>query len=325
LWNYARDVDAAFVKTFDGAREPAVAEYERFLFYRGLGDSRLPLRLSSARGGTLAVDREPSLGAGIRHVYVIRIENGRGVYRYRPGLRPGWTVSGVIPGMEQAQPLGEFTKSIADDLADRLTASGLFAKEARAMVNTWTSSYFQTDGIRVLFVLPQSWTDAFIPMTVIPKPEKVVRVMVGRIEMLTPEREQLAEAAVRSLADPDAGKRELAFAFLREQGRYVEPIIRRVQKTTTDENVRILCRRLLLTDFVTDLRAAVHNAADGKRLNVDPALLRGHLARLLHELRLDDEASTAAKAAMSRQKSITDPKALPNRTQLAERLGSVRP
>ena len=44
-----------------------------------------------------------------------------------------------------------------------------------------------------------------------------------------------------------------AFAFLREQGRYVEPIIRRVQKTTTDENVRILCRRLLLTDFVTDL------------------------------------------------------------------------
>ena len=272
LWNYARDVDAAFVKTIDGARDPAVAEYERFLFYRGLGDARLPLRLSSARGGTLTVDKEPSLGEGIRHVYVIRIENGRGVYRYRWGLRPGWTVSGVIPSMDQAQPLGEFTKSIADDLAGRLTASGLFAKEARAMVNTWASSYFQTDGIRVLFVLPQSWTDAFIPMTVIPKPEKVVRVMVGRIEMLTPERERLAEAAVRSLANPDAGKREQAFAFLREQGRYVEPIIRRVQKTTTDENVRILCRRLLLTDFVTDLRAAVHNAADGKRLNVDPAL-----------------------------------------------------
>ena len=149
--------------------------------------------------------------------------------------------------------------------------------------------------------------------------------MVGRIEMLTPEREQLAEAAVRSLADPDAGKREQAFAFLREQGRYVEPIIRRVQKTTTDENVRILCRRLLLTDFVTDLRAAVHNAADGKRLNVDPALLRSHLARLLHELGLDDEASTEAKAVESRQRSIMNPKTLPNSTQLAERLRRVRP
>lgn len=325
LWNYAREVDAAFVKTFDGARDPAVAEYERFLFYRGLGDARLPLQLSSARGGTLTVDKDQSLGEGIRHVYVIRIENGRGVYRYRPGLRQGWSVSGVIPGMEQSQSLGEFTKSIADDLAARLTASGLFAKEARAMVNTWASSYFQTDGVRVLFVLPQSWTDAFIPMTVIPKPKEVVRVMVGRIEMLTPAREQLAEAAVRSLANPDAGKREKAFAFLREQGRYVEPIIRRVQKTTTDENVRILCRRLLLTDFVTDLRAAVHNAADGKRLNVDPALLRGHLNRLLRELGLDHEAKANGNAVGIRQESTAEPKTVPAGSQLAERLGSVRP
>jgi hypothetical protein len=69
----------------------------------------------------------------------------------------------------------------------------------------------------------------------------------------------------------------------------------------------------------------VHNAADGKRLNVDPAMLRGHLARLLHELRLDDEASTEAKASESRQKSIIKPDVLPGSTQLVERLGSVRP
>jgi hypothetical protein len=273
----------------------------------------------------LTVEKDPSLGEGIRHVYVIRIENGRGVYRYRPGLRPGWTVSGVIPGMDQAQPLGEFTKSISDDLAGRLTASGLYGKEARAMVNTWASSYFQTDGIRVLFVLPQSWTDAFIPMTVIPRPEQVVRVMVGRIEMLTPEREQLAESAVRSLSDANATKREEAFAFLREQGRYVEPIIRRVQKTTTDENVRILCRRLLLTDFVTDLRAAVHNAADGKRLNADPVVLRCHLDRLLRELRLNDQANAGGKTVEIRQKSTTVRISMPPSPQLAERSRSVRP
>ena len=64
------------------------------------------------------------------------------------------------------------------------------------MVNTWTKSYFQTDGIRVLCVLPQSWTDAFIPMTVIPSPKQVIRVMVGRVELMTPERERQAEAAM---------------------------------------------------------------------------------------------------------------------------------
>ena len=75
------------------------------------------------------------------------------------------------------------------------------------MVNTWKNSYFQNDGIRVLFVLPQSWTDAFIPMNILPKPREVVRVMVGRLELLSPEREQLAESAVRDLAGPDPDRR----------------------------------------------------------------------------------------------------------------------
>ena len=51
-----------------------------------------------------------------------------------------------------------------------------------------------------------------------PTPQRVVRVMVGRIELLTPERERLAEAAVRDLASPDAASRGAAFEFLREPG-----------------------------------------------------------------------------------------------------------
>jgi hypothetical protein len=298
LWNHAREVDAAYVKSIDGTREPGASEYERFLFYRGLGESRLPLRLTSDRGGTMSLEKDPTLGDGVRHVYVIRVENGRGAYQYRPGLRPGWTVSGVIPSMEKARPLEEFSRRIADDLAARLTASGLYAKEARAMVNTWTSSYFQTDGTRVLFILPQSWTEAFIPMTVEPRPKQVVRVMVGRVELLTPQRERLAESAVRSLADADPQARQRAFAFLREQGRYVEPIVRRVLATSADEQVRVLCRRLLLTEFVTELRDASRSAADGKRLNVDPRLVRAQHARLLREMGMESEAKAEAAAVL---------------------------
>ena len=163
------------------------------------------------------------------------------------------------------------------------------------MVNTWTASYFQTDGVRVLFVLPQSWTDAFIPMTVSPTPAQIVRVMVGRVELLTTEREKLAESAVRNLASGDVTASQNAFQFLRDQGRYVEPIVRRVMKTTTDDAVRTVCRRLLLTDFLTELRAAVHNSADGTRLTVDPFILRAHLARLLREVGSDAEARAGAR------------------------------
>jgi len=299
LWNHAREVDAAFVKTVNGAKDPATPEFERFLFYRGLGETRLPLRFDEGGNGTLTLDREGSLGGGVRHVFVLRVENGRGAYSYRPAVRPGERADGVIPSMDKAQPLAEFTRDVAVALAARLTESGLYAKEARAMVNTWTTSYFQTEGVRVLFVLPQSWTDAFIPLAIDPHPRQVVRVMVGRLELLTAGRERLAENAVRDLANHDPTRRQQAFRFLNEQGRYVEPIVRRVLKTTKDDGVRTLCRRLLLTELVTELRAAVNNAADGKRLNTDLVQLRAQLARLLREIGLTAEARSEGDAVLA--------------------------
>ncbi len=309
LWNHAREVDAAFVKTADHTRNPPSAEYERFLFYRGLGDARLPLHVEEQGNGTLTLDQEKSLGDGVSDVFVLRVEGGRGAFSYRPALRPGERADGVIPSMDQAQPLADFTKSISDALATRLAASGLFAKEARAMVNTWANSYFQTEGVRVLFVLPQSWTDAFIPLNISPQPKKVVRVMVGRLEMLSASRERAAEAAIRSLASRDPDQSGPAFRFLHEQGRYIEPIVRRVAKTTANEQVRAMCGRLLLTGFVTDLRAAVHNAADGKPLNADPLLLRAHLARLLREVGQDSDARSEANAVLT---ALIKPPLAPN-------------
>jgi hypothetical protein len=302
LWNYARDVDAAYVRTMNTTKDPAPAEFEKFLFYRGLGETRLPLQFGAGHGGTLVLDRDATLGHGISHVFVIRVENGRGAYRYLPALRPGEQVAGVIPSMERSRPLADFTKSIADSLRAALSRSGLYPKEARAMVSTWTTSYFRTEGIRVLFVLPQSWTDAFIPMTIDPEPKEVVRVMVGRVEMLTVEREQAAETAVRELADRDPAKRARAFRYLHEQGRYVEPIVRRVMVTTTEDGVRTLCRRLLLTELVTDLRAAVCNANDGRWINVHPQLLHSQLARLLREVGLNDQARAEGSAVLEELK-----------------------
>jgi hypothetical protein len=296
LWNFARDVDAAFVKTNDGASVPPRAESERFLFYRGLGRARLPMRAEATGAGTLALESDSRLGEGVRHIFVLRIESGRGAYAYRPILRPGEQATGVIPSMDGSRPLAEFARVIAADLAARLTESGLYPKEARAMVNTWKTSYFQGDGIRVLFVLPQSWTDSFIPIRVYPKPQEIVRVMVGRLELLSPEREHRAEVAVRDLASGDPDRSRQAFAFLRDQGRYVEPIVRRVAATTRDPGVRTLCRRLFLTGFVTDLRAAIHDAVDGKRLDAVPIELRAQLARLYRDMGMAEPARAEATA-----------------------------
>ena len=147
----------------------------------------------------------------MRDIFVLRVEGGRGAYTYRPALRPGETVKRRDP-VDGSKPCRwpSSPRRSATTWPRGLPQSGLFAKEARAMVNTWQTSYFQTDGIRVLFVLPQSWTDAFIPMNIEPQPGKIVRVMVGRLEMLSADRQRKAEAAIASLAsrrfEPKAGK-----------------------------------------------------------------------------------------------------------------------
>lgn len=299
LWNFARDVDACFVRTPDVANPKRPRETERFLFYRGLGQAVLPLKVEAdtADGATLSLDGTgPN---GVRDLFMIRVEGGRGHFTYRPEIAPGERVSDALPSMAEARPLAEFVPRLADALAARLVASGLYPKEARAMVNTWRTSYFQTEGIRVLFVLPQAWTNAFIPIAVNPPPKELVRVMVGRLEVLTPDREERAEAAVRGLASSDPSTRSAAFEVLCAEGRYVEPIVRRVMRTTRDDEVRRLCTRLLAADFVTELRAAIHGAGDGSRVSEDPVNVRAQLAALLHAVGRDDEAKAEAQRVVA--------------------------
>jgi hypothetical protein len=149
--------------------------------------------------------------------------------------------------------------------------------------------------------------------------------MVGRIELMTPERERLAAAAVQALAHPDGVRRSQAFAYLREQGRYVEPIVRRVQRTTSDENVRVLCRRLLLTDFVTELRSSIHSASDGSFVNSDPRLLRAHLARVLREIGLDKEARMEGTNLLNELKRIsTSVEATPANHFMMQELSTIK-
>jgi hypothetical protein len=304
LWRYTRDVDAAYVVP-DFTPQGGPREWERFIFYRGLGEAKLPLAVRATDQGRLACDAA-SVDA-LTDVYVVRVENNRGAFRYLPSVRCGDQIGHAIPAVNRAQPVDRFATEIADDLAARLVSHGLYVKEARAMVNTWRTSYFTTDGIRVLFVLPQSWTDRFIPMTIDPRPDELVRVMVGRIELLTPERERAAERAISNLTSSDPDVRARAFAALRDQGRYVEPIVRRTMESTTDDRVRLLCRRLLLTDFITDIRTSLTSAADGTRLAPEPVYARAQLASLLREIGLNDEARQEGKLALAALAGMPQP------------------
>ena len=264
LWNFAREVDAAYVRAVPDARSGKNSqetapfagqgrnEVERYLFYRGLGHANLPLDVNASNGGTLVLRSRST--PSLKHLFVMRVAGGKGVFRYIPELHPGQSLDQVIPDMQNAEPMADFTAHVGDALASRLEASGLYAKEARAMVNTWRSSYFQSEGVRVLYILPQTWTESFIPLQITPRPDKLVRVMVGRVELLTPTREQEVANAVRLSSDSDTTRRAGALTTLHAQGRYIEPILRRLLRTSDNPAVREGCRKLLLTGWVNDIR-----------------------------------------------------------------------
>lgn len=229
LWRFARQVpQAATVQVTAGS-----GETERFLFYRGLGRANLPVQFFPEKNGGRLVASVP-----VQRVIVVSVEQGKLTWKPIINLKAGQTLEGIRTRLRPGT-----VADIALHLTHGLVQSGLFPDEAAALVNTWRSSYFEHDGLRVLFILPQTWTETFIPMRVSPKPDPFIRVMVGRIEGLTVGREAHVAAAVQGFtAHP-----ETHFATLAAQGRYLEPILRRL---ATRPALRSLCEKLLGTEFV---------------------------------------------------------------------------
>ena len=116
-----------------------------------------------------------------------------------------------------------------------LVEAGLFPDEARGMVRTWSRSWFRSEGTRLVYIVPRALTDALLPIRITPRPEKLVRVLVGRLEYLTPEVERGVERALR---DGDSER-------LAGLGRFLEPNVRRILDLTDDTAVRAAGEALL--------------------------------------------------------------------------------
>jgi hypothetical protein len=91
------------------------------------------------------------------------------------------------------------------------------------MVNTWKRQWFRTPGVRLLYLIPQSWTDQSIPLSLVPQPDETLRVMLIRVEVITPEQEADDLLALSTFASAPAS----ASAYFQALGRFAEPRLRR--------------------------------------------------------------------------------------------------
>jgi hypothetical protein len=192
----ARSTDSAPLKVGD--------EKEKFLFYRGVGEFQPPIAVQvtgdQVRVRNLGHEELPA---------AILFENHDGKIRYQ--------VHGALKNdvaMELPKSAGDLA-ALKLDLEKILSAQGLFPREAHAMVETWRDSWFE-EGARVFYVLPSTALESILPLQIEPRPDRMARVFVGRVEVFTPEVRNIVTTAIASW-DQET---------LEKYGRFLQPLTR---------------------------------------------------------------------------------------------------
>lgn len=183
---------------------PAGDQHEKFLFYRGVSAGPAPISAKMTADGRMLVGN-----LGKEEIPAVILFERRGEkmgYRISNNLRSQVTLD---------QPeLNANIDSLYGDLEEMLAAQGLYRDEAHAMVQTWRSSWFE-EGSRLFYIVPTSYVNSVLPLTINPAAATTVRVFVGRMELVTPATERAVEAA---LAAHDQ-------ATIEKYSRFLEPIL----------------------------------------------------------------------------------------------------
>jgi hypothetical protein len=235
-WSFARDVDAAYVRTVPrkAPERRGPTEAERYIFYRGLGTFSLPIEVEARPGGKAVLRNRGDLPLPTAISMVVREKDAR--FEVHSALGPGETdVSLGEPPYDDKERVLEKARLVTAEILEK---QGIFPDEARAMVRTWSRAWFSSEGTRILYVVPRATTDRILPLRIDPAPDEVVRVLVGRLEYLTPEAEAEVERALRDRASSDAAARDAATARLVRLDRFLEPAARRILAKTADPAVR---------------------------------------------------------------------------------------
>jgi len=160
-------------------------QWEKMLFYRGVGSFAIPLYPKFTADGKIEVRNVSQDGIPL----AILFENHDGKLGYR--IESDMTGTSTIDLPDLTGDIGRVRAVIVKALIER---GGLYPKEAQAMMDTWQDSWFE-EGARLIYILPQRPVDALLPLTITPVPSELTRAFVGRIELLSPAMKREIEIA----------------------------------------------------------------------------------------------------------------------------------
>jgi hypothetical protein len=267
---HARATDSALVNVRVGEdhQEASKGEYfEKFLFYRGLGNFQLPLTLAARGQGTYELsNRGPD---AIRSLFLVTIQGDD--LRYTAYERIDGNATRTLTAARQVSTVDQLVEA----MAKALVREGLYRKEADAMVASWRDSWFAEQGTRLLYMVPARTTNELLPLEISPQPDEIVRVLVGRMEIMSPEEEgRILSLVERSASARDAeqratnggisqqnnggrAERRAVLDELLAMGRLAEPALARASHVATETALRSEA-----TQLISDVRE--HHRLEGQ-------------------------------------------------------------
>lgn len=182
IYGHARQVHSSYVR--------ARNELEKFIFYRGVGQFQPDLRVSSARGELRVYPGADNALPKMLLLHVSPSGEVRAIDLANHMSKAHAFVSRIdIQNLrDHGSPLFEGTMdrklAFAHIRDQMLVPSGLTLSEAQAMIDTWEHGYLSVPGLRLLYVLPPHEVHRLLPLELTPAPADVVRVFVGRLEVM---------------------------------------------------------------------------------------------------------------------------------------------
>lgn len=223
-------------------KSSAGQQHEKFLFYRGVASFSAPVCAVPMNNGRIFVSN------------LSQKPIPQAILFERRGNRLGYRSLGAVQNSLIADPL-ELTadmNSLSRHLEKTLIEQGLYGDEARAMLQTWNDSWFE-EGTRLLYIVPRSFVDSILPLTINPTPARTTRVFVGRMEIVTPATGRAVETAFASGDHATLGK----------YGRFLAPILQIMIARSHDE-----ARKRQLAKYLNSANAQLYALLEQNERNL---------------------------------------------------------
>jgi hypothetical protein len=219
---------------------------EKFLFYRGVGSFGVPLSAAivSSTNDEQKLVLKNQQSEDIPGMILFMRKGDKIWFQVLDGMKQG--ESKPVTLNLTASPSG--IEPVKEALISLLTEQNLYGREAKAMVKTWEEAWFE-EGLRVFYIVPRPTTEKILPLSISEEADELERVLVGRIDVLTPELRKEIEASTKEILQLKLSPEQLASApetqKLLARGRFVQPVIFALQNSTKDEDQKLAISTLL--------------------------------------------------------------------------------